>query len=513
MNDGAHERPSLRFSDLDDATFGADFPGGSAPVEYLRSYLADLKASSFVREEPYVDRHYLDDFGTYYSRSWRVPAARCARLHFWRELDAHALELAFRSAYTAKNAAKRRAVIDALQARYLGFVVRRPLKNAHIGRTVLTTYPKEGPRQYTVLRPYQVHIGGLALTIRGLAYQQQDRGSAVCASVALWSALQKVAHVAGHRTPTPSQITRASGSPFAASHGLDDREMAVALAALGYAADYLDAGGDSTLFRAKVGACLRSQLPVILSIVGPTGAHAVTLTGYHEPREAKLVRVVGDRTVSMRSGALEVVYAHDDNLGSHAHYELLDNPPEDCEGDVADAEYAPVWLYRGRRTRQPRWWTPDCCVVEAAIVPKPSKVRLSIDELFHIGAHLKPLLETAFPDTPLWHEVAFDTGVEYRQRMFEMPMYRRRLMAFHHRCALPRHLAVLSTYSENEHLCDVLLDATTVDLDPDGGSLLAIVAPGVPERSQAWRNLVGLAEGARVPMIGAPPTSSDADLA
>ena len=34
----------------------------------------------------------------------------------------------------------------------------------------------------------------------------------------------------------------------------------------------------------------------------------------------------------MKSGSLDVVYVHDDNLGSHAHYELFDSDEEAPEG-------------------------------------------------------------------------------------------------------------------------------------------------------------------------------------
>ena len=63
---------------------------------------------------------------------------------------------------------------------------------------------------------------------------KNDVGAAVF-DLAL-GALQKVAHMAGQRTPHPVSHHRSSESPYAASEGLTDPQMATALALLGYAA-------------------------------------------------------------------------------------------------------------------------------------------------------------------------------------------------------------------------------------------------------------------------------------
>ena len=39
--------------------------------------------------------------------------------------------------------------------------------------------------------------------------------------------------------------------------------------------------------------------------------------------------------IKMLAGSLDVVYAHDDNLGSHAHYELFDSDETDIEGNIS----------------------------------------------------------------------------------------------------------------------------------------------------------------------------------
>ncbi len=341
-----------------------------AAVEYVHDYLdRKLKPSAIIHESHYVDRHYLEDYASYYARSFSSPPPVCQRIHFFTGLSHTDLQARFESAFKKKGAhtAFEQEISD--KKFYLGFLVRRPLGGACIGRTVLRTYPVEDRRYYAVTRPYDVHLAGLTLKIDGLAYQEQDRGAAVCASTALWVALQRVAHVAGHRTPSPSEITRAAGSPFPASRGLELNQMAAALSSLGYVADLFEPKDNRALFRALVASCLRSQLPVILLISqknkrtaeGPVQrGHAVTLTGYSEP--PAVVKIPGAKAetppLPMRGGSLTTVYVHDDNLGSHAHYELID-ADEFADPDPRDEEGCLVLkLKRGRSDRaDPAWWT------------------------------------------------------------------------------------------------------------------------------------------------------------
>lgn len=394
-----------------------------------------------------------------------------------------------------------------IQSKYLGFVVRRPLRGARIGRTVLRTYEGDSGRLFTVVRPYRVHLGAIRLRVDGLAFQEQDVGAAVCASTSLWCALQKVAHVAGQRTPTPSMITAAAESPYAASEGLTDPQMATALARLGFAADTFTPG-DRSLFRARLAACLRSHLPVIL-MVENGGAHAVTCTGYRqpegvEPKSVPVTDVDGADRILMRSGAITTICVHDDNLGGHAHYELHDYPPKGIDWDRSTPidHSEELWLVRGHVEKEsPWWWTPTCLRVLSALVPKPSKLRLPVEQLIHLASALDETIKLAFEDLVLHFDVAFTSGVDYRRAMLALALREQDRRAFDRDADLPRHLAVVSVHADATHLCDFLVDATTIDLNPDESSLLAIVAPGVPFGSVSHKRLAATAEEVGVPII------------
>ena len=559
----------LRFEDFSPAVLEELF-GDSYACHYVRGYLARLHATSILVEPHYIDRHYLDDFANYYARSFKPPEPWCSRVHFFERLGKQQLVDTFGSAYPSE--ATRDIAERALRAAYLGFIVRRPLAGATIGRTVLKTYPVEGRRHYPVVRPYEVHVAGLSLRIDGLAYQQQDRGAAVCASTALWSALQRVARVAGHRTPTPTAITRAAGSPFPASAGLDQMQMAAALSSLGYLADRFAPEENRPLFRAMLVACLDSQLPVILLITRkePTGAgevpigHAVCVTGYSEPPTVASVPATrADRPpIAMKGGAVVTLYVHDDNLGSHAHYELFDNPDDT---DLLEG-YPKLMLRRGRSTAPPRptapappaslapgpsvapaprdaaapsdgedvaapstpgpeqvvpsgpatatpadgtagdWWPVDEWAVFGALVPKPDKLRLSIRQLLYDLIELRPIFRAVLPRLAIHFAPHFGLGVDYKRSLFQLGLDAAALRAFME-TPLPRHVGILSVFCGDVHILDAILDVSEVERDPGSPPVLSIVAPGVEMNSIAWVLLVGVANHFKWPLVTRPAAS------
>ena len=81
-----------------------------------------------------------------------------------------------------KTASYRRA---RLSEAYLGFIVVKPLHTNPIGRTCLRTYPESNNRKYPVLQTYEVGLYGHSLSVTSLAFQEQDRVVAACATSAI----------------------------------------------------------------------------------------------------------------------------------------------------------------------------------------------------------------------------------------------------------------------------------------------------------------------------------------
>lgn len=209
-------------------------------VRYMDTYLrhADSDAQTILVEEPYVDRHWLDEYARYYATMLHPPPAKATRLHFLRGAWTLA---ALEELVTRAIEGDRAKITGELEADYLGFSVIRPLPSAPLGRTILRPYDRDPSRCFaagSILN--QVHLAGLTIKFPGLHFQQQDQGVGACATTALWSALTKVMRTDGNRAPTPFSITAAAtdhhvqARALPALEGLDLNQMATAIHAHGY---------------------------------------------------------------------------------------------------------------------------------------------------------------------------------------------------------------------------------------------------------------------------------------
>lgn len=83
-------------------------------------------------------------------------------------------------------------IADQLQSAYLGFMVIKPLPKTFIGKTCLKVMSDkvEFPaRKRRMWRTYDVDLFGIKLSVDSIAFQEQDKVVAACATTAIWSAL------------------------------------------------------------------------------------------------------------------------------------------------------------------------------------------------------------------------------------------------------------------------------------------------------------------------------------
>jgi len=282
--------------------------------------------------------------------------------------------------------------------------------------------------------------------------------------------------------------------------------MATALRRLGYIADFFTPADNRAWFRALLVASLESHLPVVLLLrkKQTTGAgevdvgHAITLTGFSEPQKIVDVPCSLDTVppLRMRSGSLDIVYAHDDNLGPHAHYELLDDDKGDEDG------HKQLVLQRGdSRGPRPATWPVDRWQVVAALVPKPEKLRLSISSLLENIAYFRPWLELAFEPLSLHYKGYFGTGVQVKKTLLKEHVDVNERNAILFGLSLPRHVGIMSVSYDQIHLCEVVIDVTEVNRNPGEPSLLAVLATGVPRLSQAGIRLRAIAGRFGLPIV------------
>ena len=429
-------------------------------MTYMGLYLDELGCRTIIHERHYIDRHYIDDFSLFYSRSLRDYPNYCQRLHFFSsEFD----EREWLTLVQRANDHGREQVEQELATHYLGFMVIKPLPGSPIGRTVLRTYdrvaPRGGLRTFPTTRRYTVSLAGLSLHVNGLAFQQQDQGVSACATIALWSALQRTAPIEGLSSPTPAQITETAsryllpGGRAFPSEGLDARQLSEAVRSTGLE-PVLIRSVSPPEDRGHLATYLRSGLPVLLGIV-PTGgdeAHAVCAVGLR----LQAVQPPTDPTLRYRDGATAVdrIFVHDDRLGPYASVRLRDFT---IDGGVVT-------------TLDLRW--PDERPVEESLlqtmlIPVPVKLRLSAVRLRALAHGIAQAAAVGVPAFDgLEVHTRFCKGAAYRARAYEFNLSLAGLQAFTQETVLSRYVGLIELVTSSGPVADVIVDATEAGPNP-----------------------------------------------
>jgi hypothetical protein len=465
---------------------------------YLVNYLKELRCRSFVVEGKYVDADYMDEHAAFYARCHRAYPNHCIRVHFFsapcsRTRILHALGgLQARPQRTRGHAS--------LQRDYLGFSVVRPNPTAFIGRTVLPGL-KGKRRHYTCRRKYEVSFAGLALSVEGLAFQQQDATTSACATTAIWVALQKTAHDERFRIPTCSEIT-VNATRFSLEHGrsipnsgLSQAQMCEAVRASGLEPDLFDVSREQQHSRHLAYSYLSSGFPVIACIYiydmeraeydamatafvaakederkrpepDWDSGHAITLVGYRgapsrnqsvllapEPGQKKIrVLMVGEQVTEF--------YCHDDRLGPYARVKCIEPP----------------WGTSDISIEWPGSQDPELARIEYLLVPVYPKVRLDYQDVQRESLKLLRFLELR--GLPPLQDLALDFSV-VRGRKYceglvtsEPAIPNRELYEILTHESMPRYLAVCSVGFFGVPLMDILFDTTESRL---GDPLIGLV--------------------------------------
>lgn len=335
----------------------------STQCKCLTKYLSELGSQSFFIERDYVDAGYLADYAGYYALCHETPKKLTTRLHFF-SLPHDQVNTLWRRGLQSQ--ADIEEVQAELNAAYLGFIVLKPLPATVIGKTCLRTYPAHDDqtgrdRTFPIKRHYIVGLWGLTLTVDSVAFQEQDREIAACATAAIWSAMHAMpSWFTVHEIPSPFQITSSgwdgkimpmegeTASRFP-SNGMDVKQIVGCLRQHGIETSVLGLPTDDgcTKLLENIAAYLDAGTPILLvgTLYGKRigephftrrGLHAATVLGY------------GHRDTFKEdgwSGRIERIYIHDDTLGPFASYAI-----ERCDAGTfpavlqygADQEVQPV---------------------------------------------------------------------------------------------------------------------------------------------------------------------------
>lgn len=349
-------------------------------VKYLYNYLKQLGAKSILLEPRYIDRDFLEDFSRYYVKRFNNDGHVCGRLHFFsceidhRKLDQLMLEGGARCDLTRGS----------LQDHYLGFVVIKPLSRTFVGKTCLRVSGDVGSGLGTkkkISKRYDINLFGIKLHVSSIAFQEQDKVVAACATTAIWTALHGQPGKDVKCIPSCSEITIAALNYVDGSNnGFPNKELSnkqiqrsLDVEGLRYHTTNLQVES-LDWFRQYVATHIDSDLPLILSGAvfgsphpsddGDTstaeikGGHAITLVGY-----------------DAREGA-DWLYAHDDRLGPYARARLIN--VTDFLGDATPDGLKERWALAFSHRKEDGTWEPphEILVPDLAIVPADKKARL-----------------------------------------------------------------------------------------------------------------------------------------
>lgn len=351
-------------SDRDECDADNPFVRAKPHLAYLEGYLQEIGCTTIVVERDYVDRDFLEDFAAYHVRSFCNYKQRCIRLHFFSDrFDANDLTDAI--LHVRKRAR--------LQGSYQGFVVLRPLPVAVMGRTCLMPYTSKdkAERLYPTTYRQDVDLWGIPLHVETVAFQEQDKDVAACATSALWSILQCTARKFQHVIPSPVAITGTAATTGGYEtrvlpnvSGLTVRQIADALRWVGMEpylypleaelieeeeAELTEDELKPLIARKRlelkiaVAAYLRAGIPCLLLLSVPRreedapqrrSNHAVAVTGYGLGPGPPVG--YGETQTLFDSSRIDKLYVHDDQLGPFARMCFVEDGQLATAGGTAD---------------------------------------------------------------------------------------------------------------------------------------------------------------------------------
>lgn len=480
-------------------------------VEYLANYCEMLHAQTIVCESQYVDRHYIDEFASYYSRKLSSPSNLTKRVHlFTHRFKKRQLQRWFEQGFKSceDRIGIERKLCEppkgtSLEAGYLGYIVVRPIPSVPIGRTILARLP-DGPlrRNIWATNSHTVHLGNLTLKVDGLAFQQQDAAVGACATAALWSALTCVARYDGMRAPTPAEITdvavsnsRGSNrSILPANHGLTITQLQEATRAFGFSPEPFRPDLMEH-FVSSLQMYLLSGIPVVLSLADGRVGHAVTAVGFQLAPEANPIL---QAEVPLQSARFHKIYLHDDRLGPYARATLKpkSKPINPALKVLAGIDFdEESWLEL--EIEDERWR------VTGAFAPVYPKIRLSHGSFLMLALYMNSAIEKMVGEEAapkLQIAFRYERSGSYLGRLSGRIKDLKQGAKFAQRVSLSRWCGIIRWYQGEERFLELIYDATDLvrEIPFEGKELLKAIVSLHPDSQEIAR---ALGEGLNVPWV------------
>ena len=438
---------------------------------YFENYFNGIGARTIIVENDYIDRDFLDDYAEYYVKCFKRYRRKCTRLHFFKaSLSSEDLDALLSSGPDDLSESK-------FQEAYLGFIVVIPLPQTVIGRTCLKAYPSDsGRRNFPILRPYQANLFGLPLQINSLAFQEQDRVVAACATSALWSVFHGTGMLFQHSIPSPVKITKTATDNFPIedraipSHGLNYAQMAYVIRSVGLEPMLVDVRNHYIL-KSTLYAYLKGSIPLIMGInlydvtgkkIGFMGKHAVAITGYSLGlSEAEPFPNIG---FLLRASRIDKIYVHDDQVGPFARMKFDGKKVALDQGKVASISTS----WRGDNGNGPIGSAR--AVAECVLIPIYHKLRITFktihDSVLFFDLFFEELRKKGFLPSlaqRIEWEIYFTTINKLKKDLFNSKAlngsYRKNALTE----SMPRFIWRATAYTKDGPVLDLLFDATDIE--------------------------------------------------
>lgn len=313
----------------------------------LGAILEQLKAAgarSALVENDYLDRDYSEEFNAFYGRLFRRFRRHTRRLHFFK---INLAEVAAEG--TAALVGKMEAADQA--GDYLGFAVIRPVRDAPLGRVVLSTIARLSGMdiRLQVRATYETHPLGARLSVRGVPFTQQDARISACAQASIWMSGRHFHTRHGGPWRSTVSITESASQPTdislatalpAGSSGLNVNNMLRAIRAMdrhpyAFMADRRTIDGEIRLAwpgsldpAAILARYVESAIPVIVGLRawegGQSEGHAVVVVGDTFQPKSDATLAVSRATIAEFSPYFLV---HDDQRGPNLRMGVEPNLP------------------------------------------------------------------------------------------------------------------------------------------------------------------------------------------
>lgn len=419
---------------------------------YLKSYLGPgdgLKAKTIVVERDYVSKAYITDYSNYYATCFQHYDRRCRRVHFFND---EFNEARFEEELLGDS--------DWLSKHYLGYVVVKPLPDSVVGPTILATYQEKNDtdqvRYFPATKIYDVNLFGKNLSVKSLAYQEQDTVVSACASVAIWSAFHKTSALFKTALPSPGEITKLAGNLFFnygrlyPNTGLDITQVCRAIDAIGLVSEVRSSKkfeGDIYLAARIIYAYLKCGIPILLLIkhsAGPGVAvgHAVSVVGYSKPQPKS---GAPSKDITLTADGIDKFYIHDDQLGPFASYEF--------SGKTALKTHR--WNGTGEKEYVPSW-------IHAIVIPVYPKIRVGFEDVFErVDNFDRALFEYNIFNVELEWDIYLQESNKYKCEILVSPLDKE-LKLKKATYNYPKYIWVARAQINGHYFLDLVFDSTDI---------------------------------------------------